>query len=429
MEFNNRELRLKISDLQQKVDNVLKYIEENPYSDPNAYEMNELLYEMSNIKNEGWEIYGYDFFKDSQMSKLYQDYSKMMNSRMEQLVYPDTGLCESKNDTLYKYFEQGIHNSTGKLGNEEAKKVNSKACGINLYVKQVIRDLKKSGQESIIYNNGQELNNLLTKMSDEDIEYYTHPAIDTDDIIRDAMLAFNRTPSEFEQAKIDFSEKTNQQLSLDTRIKVTQQSIDNVLKFIEENPYSDPNAYEMNELLYNVSNLKNESWKLYGYDYLNNPPMSRLIHDFSKMMNARMEQLVIPDVGLCDSKNDPLYKYFEENMKNSTAAIGNNKAQEISSKVCGINLYIKQRIRDLDMDGKEEVIYDNFEEFNALLDKIDEYNKDEKIKFYSSPVVNITDLIKESKLALGKTPKEFAQAKELAKKDEIKRKAQDPNIG
>lgn len=428
MEFNNRELRLKISNTQQKIDNVLKYIEENPYSDPNAYEMNELLYEMSNIKNEGWNIYGYDFFKDPQMSKLYQDFSKMMNIRMEQLVDPNVGLCDSKNDTLYKYFEQGINNSTGKLGNKEAQEVTSKACGLNLYVKQVLRDLKKSGQETIIYNNGQELNSLLTKMSDENIKYYSYPTIDANDIIKDTMLAFNRTPAEFKQAKVELSGKTNQDLDLDTRVRITQQSIDNVLKYVEANPYSDPNAYEMNELLYQVSNLKNEGWNLYGYDYLNDTPMSKLTHDFSKMMNIRMEQLVIPDIGLCESKNDPLYKYFEENMKNSTGAIGNNKAQEISSKACGINLYIKQRLRDLDIDGKEEVIYDNFQEFNTLLDTIDGYNQDKKIEFYSYPVASVKDLLEESKLALGKTPKEFAQAKELAKKEILKRETQDPNL-
>lgn len=201
MEFNNRELRMRISSLQQKVDNVLKYIEENPYSDPNAYEMNELLYEMSDIKNEGWNIYGYDFFKDSQMSKLYQDYSKMMNTRMEQLVTPDTGLCESKNDTLYKYFEQNIHNTTGKLGNEEAKKVNSKACAINLYVKQRLRQLDMSGKEEIIYDNGQELNDLLTKLTKENIEYYSHPEFDIKDLLEDVRLAYNHTPKEFKQAK------------------------------------------------------------------------------------------------------------------------------------------------------------------------------------------------------------------------------------
>lgn len=211
---------------------------------------------------------------------------------------------------------------------------------------------------------------------------------------------------------------------LSKQINLTQEKVNNVLKYIEENPYSDPNAYEMNELLYEVTNLKTEGWNMYSYDFLNEAPMSNLIHNFSKMMNIRMEQLVTPDTGLCESKNDSLYKYFERNMKISTGKIGNKKAQEASSKACAINLYVKQRLRQLDMSGKEEIIYDNGQELNDLLTKLTEEN----IEYYSHPEFDIKDLLEDVRLAYNHTPKEFKQAKKIARKEAKLKESENPNI-
>lgn len=193
------------------------------------------------------------------------------------------------------------------------------------------------------------------------------------------------------------------------QIDVTQERINNILKYIEENPNSDPNAYEMNDLLFSVARLGAEGRKYEEtpYAFLEDPKMSKLRHDLFKMMDIRMEQLIQPDIGLCESKSDSLYQHFEKSIKNMATlnSLGDKDLSDNFSKACGINLYVKQRLRELEMDNKDEVIYDNKREIYDLLNNLENCN------YQPNQEELMTGLLSDIKAALGNTPKEYRKIK------------------
>ncbi len=205
--------------------------------------------------------------------------------------------------------------------------------------------------------------------------------------------------------------------SLYEQIDITQKRINEVFDYINSNPNSDPNAYEMNELMFSVAEIgsKGRNFESEPYSFLKDEKYSKLRGDFYAMMKYRLEQLNSPETGLISSRNDPLYKYFDEaTMRMSTLnSLGNKQVSDIFSKACGINLYIKQRIRDIQKTGNEEVIYDNKQELIGLLDSID------KLDNKSYYMKDLKPLLDEIHLAIGKTPREF---------NEIKQQEQQKNI-
>lgn len=56
---------------QKRINSVFEYINSNPDSDPNAYEMNDLMFSVAEIGNKGrnFESEPYAFLKDEKYSK------------------------------------------------------------------------------------------------------------------------------------------------------------------------------------------------------------------------------------------------------------------------------------------------------------------------------------------------------------------------
>lgn len=205
--------------------------------------------------------------------------------------------------------------------------------------------------------------------------------------------------------------------SLYEQMDITQKRINSVFEYINSNPDSDPNAYEMNDLMFSVAEIGNKgrNFESEPYAFLKDEKYSKLRNDFYAMMKYRLEQLSSPETGLINSKNDPLYKYFDEatTRMSTLNSLGNKQVSDIFSKACGIDLYIKQRVRDLQKGEKDEVIYDNKQELISLLDSID--NLEDK-SYYMK---DLKPLLDEIHLAIGKTPKEFNIAKKQEQEKSI----------
>ncbi len=211
------------------------------------------------------------------------------------------------------------------------------------------------------------------------------------------------------------------------RINVTQKRINDVLDYINSNPNSDPNAYEMNELMFSVAELgwKGRNFENEPYGFLKDEKYSKLREDFYAMMRYRMDQLESPENGLITSKDDSLYKYFDRALyrMGTLNSLGNKQLSDIYSKACGINLFIRQRARDLEKSGTQEVIYDNKQEFIDLLDKIDGLGKED---INSGELKYLKPLMDDIHMALDKTPKEYEALK--AKQQEEKKKEEQDDI-
>lgn len=153
------QLDLEIDSVERNLDGILNYIKENPESDPNAYEMNNVMFEVADIGFFGrkFEDVAYDFLHDEKYINIKAKFNEMMDYRLKQFVEEDKKLeCSS----LYEYFTTSI-NCMATLNrldysenHEEVKQLFNSICGVNLYIHQRVRELKENNNENaIIYDN------------------------------------------------------------------------------------------------------------------------------------------------------------------------------------------------------------------------------------------------------------------------------------
>ena len=84
------------------------------------------------------------------------------------------------------------------LGDKEVSDAYSKACGINLSIRQRYRDLSKDESDEIIYDNFKEVEDL--KESIKNIDSHLDNIKSLAPLMEEIEIALNRTPKEFIQA-------------------------------------------------------------------------------------------------------------------------------------------------------------------------------------------------------------------------------------
>lgn len=162
---------MNISLLEKRIDGVLNYIENNPTSDPNTYEMNDIMFEMADIGYFGhfFEKKLYGFLYDEKFNKLQDKFYKMMELRLPQLISEEQGLHADK---LHQYFKESLRNmaTLNRLANdnvEMTKELFSSMCGVNLYIHQRTRDLiENNNLKEEIYDN--EIENIKLTLNYQD---------------------------------------------------------------------------------------------------------------------------------------------------------------------------------------------------------------------------------------------------------------------
>lgn len=175
--------------------------------------------------------------------------------------------------------------------------------------------------------------------------------------------------------------------------------VDAVLDYIEQNPESDPNAYEMMDLTIQVGRIgsqvknygeRNELDQSFGYDFaINHEALSNLRKKYFDMMRIRLDDMVVDKNNLGLNEDSMLYKFLDESKRNIITyggLVGDNEPErkEAMCKLAGVALYTKQRKRDLQRDGKSEIIYDNSDEFK----QIQEYYKTHRPNLYEAGLLD-----------------------------------------
>ena len=138
-------------------------------------------------------------------------------------------------------------------------------------------------------------------------------------------------------------------------IKELNDRINGELDYIQKNPLSDPNAFEMNDIMFRVASLLAQRID-------STEQSDELEKDFYTMMNHRLPQLTSEE---SDLKAFSLAEYFNYQLENMSSGIslGNDDTRDYLNSVCGVNLYINQRLRDA---KDHEIVYDNKEEHDKL---------------------------------------------------------------
>lgn len=174
--------------------------------------------------------------------------------------------------------------------------------------------------------------------------------------------------------------KISSRESLDKYMELLVTRIDGILKYIKDNPNSDPNAFEMNDIMFDVTDVGyfGRFFEDEPYGFLHDVKYNRLRDKFGKMMGCRLSQLVSEEQGLhCDK----LYAYFWESTRcmatlNRLSDKNNESVKNLFNSICGVDLYIHQRIRELTRQNNiDEVIYDNDYENTSIILKYEDYKE------------------------------------------------------
>lgn len=174
--------------------------------------------------------------------------------------------------------------------------------------------------------------------------------------------------------------KISSRESLDKYMELLVTRIDGILKYIKDNPNSDPNAFEMNDIMFDVTDVGyfGRFFEDEPYGFLHDVKYNRLRDKFGKMMGCRLSQLVSEEQGLhCDK----LYASFWESTRcmatlNRLSDKNNESVKNLFNSICGVDLYIHQRIRELTRQNNiDEVIYDNDYENTSIILKYEDYKE------------------------------------------------------
>lgn len=171
--------------------------------------------------------------------------------------------------------------------------------------------------------------------------------------------------------------------SLDNYMKLLETRIDGILRYIKDNPDSDPNAFEMNDVMFEMADVGyfGRRFEDEPYGFLHDVKYNQLRDKFGKMMSYRLSQLASDEQGLhCDK----LYAYFWESTRcmatlDRLADENNEIVKNLFNSICGVDLYIHQRMRDLAKQGNTcEAVYDNEFENTDIVLRYEEYKENEK---------------------------------------------------
>lgn len=159
------ELYFEMDRVEEQIDRILAYIKKNPQSDPNAFEMNHVMFEVAHIRwsTRKFEVTPYEFLQDEKMKSMDSKFQRMMSIRMMQLKESQNGL---DGESLYQYFDEGIRfiATLNSLGTPELQSTLDSLCGVNLYCKQQVRDLKGK-KDAVIYHNPSEYRKLVSSLA------------------------------------------------------------------------------------------------------------------------------------------------------------------------------------------------------------------------------------------------------------------------
>lgn len=195
--------------------------------------------------------------------------------------------------------------------------------------------------------------------------------------------------------------RANNQKEHYDNISFLNERFDQVIKYMQENPNSDINAYELNDLIYSFAEIGNNSrnFEKEPYETFKDPRYQEILKKFRHITTTRIAQLRNPKNGLETENNHVLSDYFLGNISSlaSLNSLGNKNDAQITSKICGIYLYIQQRKRELARTNRAEIIYDNKEEFKDLTMFANEHG------IQSYHIDNLKTMVSEIENSLGKT--------------------------
>lgn len=332
---------------------VKNWIDNNPGTDPNAYELVQLAIAVSKYKQNKGEL------SENIDTLLTEIWSK----RSADLLNPTNDLNIKEDSPLFLTLDEIINKAIDgeeiTLDNyqEEALEL---ACGISLYMKQRKRKRKKDGFVEP-YNIDEQLrlitlqNQVLPKELGENFDKLIEEVNEEYDI------ESKEQKNKEEITSIEKEDKLEVTQSIYSEINQLEARLDFVQEWISSNTNTDPNAYELAELCILVSQCTSD------------PNIDRSITESAEAKLNKIWEIRSKDFfnrGLDIKSGSPVFKTLID-LKNKALSgerIVSSKSQEEAIKMaCGVGLYIQQQRRDLkNVEAIGSEVYNNSEEMKEI---------------------------------------------------------------
>ena len=148
--------------IDNRLDGILKFKEENPGIDPNLFELADVAGQTLEMLRREAPNYGIHQEPEiySGQKQTVEKYRKLQQNNAQALLDNDLGI--TKDSSLYKMIENlGAQvNSYGVV-----PEYYSKLMGVRLYIAQQERAVRRGEQDKVVFNNEQELNYLRNELS------------------------------------------------------------------------------------------------------------------------------------------------------------------------------------------------------------------------------------------------------------------------
>jgi hypothetical protein len=154
--------------------------------------------------------------------------------------------------------------------------------------------------------------------------------------------------------------------NFNSNLESLQKSLKGVVDYIEANPKSEPNAYEMMDNIFSYYRLRKEA----------NGKNVDGVNEVAQLHNIILAKR-LPQLRSNAFNNDGrLYNLFNMLITNGECKQGFNnvlgeslEAQDLFRRLCGVDFYIRQRVIELNSAesfDENAIVYDNDDEFEGL---------------------------------------------------------------
>ena len=184
-----------IKELFERIKQIEDYRKNNPGCDPNAYEMVEILSIYKSIVSQSGKQQ--QTLKSDELDYIREE----LNTQLQ--ITQKSALCE--------YFNFAFSSKDSALEDEKVESICARACGINFFIQQQLRENLNKNSNDILYSNDYEYEKLNYDITNSNLPSEVEKAIKN--LKAEIETAHNKTPKGYIQEITKYYENSNDKSS------------------------------------------------------------------------------------------------------------------------------------------------------------------------------------------------------------------------
>ncbi len=198
-----------IKELFERIKQIEDYRKNNPGCDPNAYEMVEILSIYKSIVSQSGKQQ--QTLKSDELDYIREVVGNFLQPRMSQFNELNTQLQITQKSALCEYFNFAFSSKDSALEDEKVESICARACGINFFIQQQLRENLNKNSNDILYSNDYEYEKLNYDITNSNLPSEVEKAIKN--LKAEIETAHNKTPKGYIQEITKYYENSNDKSS------------------------------------------------------------------------------------------------------------------------------------------------------------------------------------------------------------------------